>query len=368
MVTSLPGWHTGRRIVVLDSDDWGSIRMPDKAAYEKLLSAGVRVDQCPYNRFDSMASEDDLSSLFEVLSSFTDRSGNHPAITANCVVANPDFDKIRESGLNTYHYELFPVTLQRYPNHSRSFKLWKEGMDRKLFHPEFHGREHLHVIRWMQALKDNLPETRLAFDLRLFGLSTNISNEDRKSYLAAYDVSDSEGIDQIRAIIKDGLTIFSQIFGYNSRTFIAPNYTWPSQIEQSLADMKIKYLKGTAVQSSPVINSPFNSRIRHYTGQRNQFNQIHLTRNCEFEPSFYYDKDSVDSSLAQIGYAFRWKKPAVISVHRVNFIGSIEKSNRERTLIQLRDLLHRIIKKWPDVEFMTAEELGDLISTKTEPR
>lgn len=340
--------------------------MPDKSAYGKLHSAGVRVDQCPYNRYDSMASEEDLSSLFEVLSSFSDRSGNSPVITANCVVANPDFDRIKESGFNTYHYELFPVTLQKYPNHARSFELWKEGMERKLFHPEFHGREHLHVNRWMQALKDNMPETRLAFDLRLFGLSTNISNEKRKSYLAAYDVNDTEGIDQVKAIIKDGLTIFSQIFGYKSRTFIAPNYTWPSQLEQSLADWRIRYLKGAAVQSSPEINSPFNQRIRHYTGQRNKFNQIHLTRNCEFEPSFYYDKDSVDGTLAQIGNAFRWKKPALISVHRVNFIGGIEKSNRERTLMQLRDLLQRIIRKWPDVEFMTAEDLGDLIATKTE--
>jgi hypothetical protein len=342
--------------------------MPDKSAYEKLFAAGVRVDQCPYNSYDSLASEEDLSSLFEVLSSFTDGSGNNPVISANCVVVNPDFDKIRESGFNTYFYELFPVTLQKYPNHTGSLKMWKEGMERKLFHPEFHGREHLNVNRWMQALKDNMPETRLAFDLRLFGLSTNISNENRKSYLAAYDVNDTEGIDQIRAIIKDGLTIFSQIFGYNSRTFIAPNYTWPSQIEQSLADMNIKHLKGAAVQSSPVINSPVNKRIRHYTGQRNKLDQIHLTRNCEFEPSFYYEKDSVDGSMAQIESAFRWKKPAVISVHRVNFIGGIEKSNRERTLVQLRDLLHRIIKRWPDVEFITAEELGDLISTKTEPR
>lgn len=342
--------------------------MPDKATYEKLLAAGVRVDQCPYNRYDSMASEEDLSSLYEVLSSFTDGSGNHPVLTANCVVANPDFDKIRESGFNTYHYELFPVTLQKYPNHAGSLKLWKEGMERRLFHPEFHGREHLHVIRWMQALKESMPETRLAFDLRLFGLSTNISNENRKSYLAAYDVNDNEGIDQVRAIIKDGLTIFNQLFGYNSKSFIAPNYTWPSQIEQSLAELNIKYLKGAAIQSSPVINSLDNKRLRHYTGQKNQFNQIHLTRNCEFEPSFDHNKYSVDGSLAQIGYAFRWKKPAIISVHRVNFIGGIEKSNRERTLNQLRDLLHRIIKKWPDVEFMTAEELGDHISSKTDSR
>lgn len=27
---NLPGWHTRRKIVVIESDDWGSIRMPSK--------------------------------------------------------------------------------------------------------------------------------------------------------------------------------------------------------------------------------------------------------------------------------------------------------------------------------------------------
>lgn len=26
---NLPGWHTRRKIVVIESDDWGSIRMPE---------------------------------------------------------------------------------------------------------------------------------------------------------------------------------------------------------------------------------------------------------------------------------------------------------------------------------------------------
>ncbi len=342
--------------------------MPGKAAYDKLLASGIRVDQCPYNRYDSLASEEDLSSLFEVLSSFKDFSGNHPVITANCVVSNPDFDKIRESGFNTYYQEWFPVTLQKYPNHSRSLQLWKEGIERKLFHPEFHGREHLHVSRWMQALKQNMPETRLAFDLQLFGLSTIISNENRKSYLAAYDVNDNEGLEQIKAIILDGLAIFRQIFGYSSKTFIAPNYTWPTQIEQSLADWDIRYLKGAIVQNSPVINASHNKKIRHFTGQKNSYNQIHIERNGEFEPSFNYGKDSVDATLAQIDKAFSWKKPAILSVHRVNFIGGIERSNRERSLTQFRDLLSKICRKWPDAEFMTAEMLGDVISSPRKSR
>lgn len=85
------GWQTTRKIIVIESDDWGSIRMPSKEIYDNLLKSGIRVDRCPYNRYDSLASEEDLSALFDVLTSFRDMNGNHPVITANTVVANPDF-------------------------------------------------------------------------------------------------------------------------------------------------------------------------------------------------------------------------------------------------------------------------------------
>ncbi len=361
ILANLRGWHTHRKIVVFESDDWGSIRMPDRITYETLLLKGIRVDKCPYNRFDCLASEDDLTALFEILRSIKDSNGRHPKITANCVLANPDFEKIRSSGFKEYHYELFTDTLKRYPRHAGSFQLWNEGIEQGLFHPEYHGREHLHVDRWMQALSQNLPETRLAFDLRLFGLSTIISTENRRSYLAACDVNTYEGIDKIKAILSDGLSIFRQLFGFAPKAFIAPNYIWPIQIEEHLSAERISYLKGGIIQSAPVLNTTKNKRLWHFTGQINNHNQVHLERNIEFEPSLYPNKDSISNCLAEINASFRWNKPALVSVHRLNFIGSIVEKNREVNLTQFRSLLFQILRNWPEVEFMTSSELGDLI-------
>ena len=95
---NLRGWRTNRKIVVFESDDWGSIRMPSREVYEKCLKAGYPVDRNAYERFDSLESNEDLELLFETLSKFKDQHGNHPVITANCLVVNPDFKKIRESG------------------------------------------------------------------------------------------------------------------------------------------------------------------------------------------------------------------------------------------------------------------------------
>ena len=364
LINGLPGWHTSRRIIVIESDDWGSIRMPDNATYDLLLAKGIRVDNCPYNRYDSLASEKDLSALFELLASFRDFNGNHPILTANCVVVNPDFEKIRESGFTTYHYEKFTDTLLRFPGCSNSFKYWMEGIAGKLFHPEFHGREHLNVTRWMEALGAGMPETMLAFNNGLFGVSMDITNERRKSYLQAFDVHDIRDLDQIRTIIAEGIALFRQIFGYPPRSFIAPNYTWPIEIEPDLAELGIRYLKGGIIQNAPVPGTDKNRKIRHFTGRRNHQGQIHIERNCEFEPTLYPNKNSVDKCLHQISQAFAMNKPAVITTHRVNFIGSLVESNRDNNLRQLRALFVTLLKKWPEAEFMTAEELGDLIDKK----
>jgi len=340
--------------------------MPDKATYKILLSRGVRVDNCPFNRYDSLASEDDLSALFEVLDRFRDVNGNPPVITANCVVANPDFNAIKKSGFKEYYYELFTDTLQSYPNHAHSFQLWKEGMERKLFFPQFHGREHLNVSRWMRALQFGLPETRLAFDFNLFGLSTNITTEERESYLEAFAVENDLEAEKIREIIKDGLSLFKQIFGFASLSFVAPNYVWPRVIEQNLAEQEVKYIQGQRVQFSPINNQGSKlQKIPHFTGQRNAYGQIFTVRNCAFEPSLNETHDCVSECLAQISSAFRCGKPAIITTHRLNFIGSIVQDNREKNLDYLKDMLNIIMHKWPEVEYMTTPQLGDLIASNS---
>jgi len=350
-----------RKIVVFESDDWGSIRMPDKETYFCLLRNGVRVDNCPFMRYDSLATEQDLSLLFEVLYSYRDIRDNPPVLTANCVMANPDFKKISENNFSEYFYELVPETLRRYPQCTTSWELWKTGIRNRLFYPQFHGREHLNVSRWMKSLRTNLPETRLAFDLNVFGISKAITYENRDSYMEAYSIDTSDDYDKIISVIIEGLGLFRDKFDFSSDSFIAPNYVWPSIIEKTLKEEGVRYIQGQRIQFSP---DPITGRVKkisHYTGQRNKYGLIYTVRNCAFEPSLNDKLDWVDECLAQVNSAFRCRKPAIITSHRLNFIGAIDPSNRDRNLIKFRNLLKTILFKWPDVEFMSSPELGKQI-------
>ena len=61
------GWSTKRKILVIESDDWGSIRMPSKRIYEELLSKNIPVDKHYFAKNDCLESNTDLELLFEVL-------------------------------------------------------------------------------------------------------------------------------------------------------------------------------------------------------------------------------------------------------------------------------------------------------------
>ena len=358
------GWRTERKIVVIESDDWGSIRMPSKEVYELMRKAGLRVDEDPYNKYDSFSSEEDLTKLLEILSAFKDKNGNSPVITANCVMVNPDFDKIRASNFQEYHFELFTETFKRYPKHTNSFKLLQEGIAKKLFYPQFHGREHVNVNRWMKALKENSKDTRLAFDNRLFGISVNSNKESRSHYMAALDFDSEEELNNLKLIVKEGLNLFEQVYGFRSASFIAPCYTWNSSLETLLYDSGVKYLKGNFIQAEPAHTAGKikYKRHYHYLGQQINNQQYYLIRNCFFEPSQKENYDWVTYCIKGIDNAFRWHKPASISIHRLNFIGFIDHSNRDRNLPMLKTLLSEILKRYPDVEFMSSAQLGDLIS------
>ena len=161
------GWKTKRKLVVILSDDWGSIRVPSKEVREKLIVSGINMDTNRFNKFDCLESNTDVEKLFEVLLHHKDGNGNHPVFTAMTNVANPDFNKIKESNFEKYFYEPFTETLKQYPNSDKVYGYYKWGIENKIFMPEFHGREHLNVNRWMKALRTDSKNVRLGFENNL---------------------------------------------------------------------------------------------------------------------------------------------------------------------------------------------------------
>jgi len=354
---NLPGWDTKRKLIIIESDDWGSIRMPSNEVYSRFNSNGFTISKSDYNRLDTLENNDDLNLLYEVLQSCKDSVGNFPVITANFIVGNPDFQKIKLSDFTEYYFEPVTETLSRYPQRDKVEDLWKYGHSARIFHPQFHGREHVNVVRWMDALRNRTPEIMFTFDNE-----TTFSGIGDYNFMEVLDYNTPADLIKMIESLAEGLDIFEKIFGYRSKSFIPPCYTWNSAIEETLHANGVKYIQGLVIQSLPTGTFGNYKRKYHFTGNRNSLGQYFLVRNCFFEPSLSKSSDQVGECLNRINIAFRWHKPAIISAHRINFIGALDEKNRRNNLVLFNELLHRIVKLWPDVEFMTSDGLGDLIS------
>jgi hypothetical protein len=362
-ISNVPGWRTNRRIVVIESDDWGSIRMSSKESFDQLKYKGISDKNCVYNSFDSLESNDDISALLDTLKSINFVSGL-PVFTNVSIVANPDFEKIKNANFFEYFFEDVRETFKNYPDHAKVMELTRQGIEEGLIAPVFHGREHLNVRKWMAYLNNGNEALRYAFELGVTGISKNENGEPLKDLQAAFDLDDLSEIPELEKVLQDGMSLFEDIYGFRSSYFVPTNGPFNNRLEKALHNGGVKYINTGKLQHEPIGKGHYKKNIR-FLGQKNQYGQRYITRNCFFEPSSNRSIDWVDSCLAEINIAFRWHKPAVISSHRVNYIGFIVEENRRNSLSDLKRLLQVIIKKWPDVEFMSSSQLGDLISKKS---
>lgn len=352
---NIPGWRTKRHIVVFESDDWGSIRMPSVEAYERLKSKGVRFGSYGYDAYDTIASPEDLQVLFEVCESVKDSKGRPAIITANCVMANPDFERIRQSDFNDYYYEPITATMSRYYPIADLVSLWKEGLAANVFKPQLHGREHVNAQMWLNSLKKDHKGARDAFDEGVFSILVSKEEDPRVKNTTAFKYLSEKEKPFYEKAISDAVRLFKELLGYAPQSFIAPAFCWDSDIEIELAKEGIKTIQGIAMH--------FEKGKRQFRkiGQKTPAGLINLVRNASWEPTQDCGKDVNGICLMQIEAAFRWNKPAAISAHRLNFIGALHKENREQNIMLFKELLTAIVKRWPDVEFMSSDELGKLI-------
>src|SRR5690554_4927364 len=358
-ITNARGWRTNRKIVVIESDDWGSIRMPSKDAYSKLQKSKIGKSLSLFDSLDSLERREDFQNMLELANEFKDYKGNPLIITLNTVMQNPDFKKIEDSGFNQFYGVSFLKSYQEY--YGEDLKdLWSKGMKERLIQPQFHAREHLNEFLWLKDLKEGNKETRIAFDHNFYGLKTKTSSKLRQHYLATYFSETIEEYQQVEKNTIDGLKMFKDVFGFSSKSFIACNYVWPKELEVVLRENNVLGIQSQKGNINTDFTNNTTSVKRFHTGQKNELNQWYSVRNVIFEPYSDSTKDWITSAMKEIENAFFWKTPAIISMHRINFASEMSVENRDENLVLLRYLIKTVLEKHPEVEFMSSDELFNL--------
>jgi len=150
-----------------------------------LLKSGLRVDKCPFGKFDTLENSDDLTALFKVLESIKDKNGLHAVITANFNLANPDFDLINKASFESYYYKNYEQTLEIYKRRDKVLEILKEGLKKCVFFLQYHSREHLNPLIWLDEIRNGNATLRIGFQHVVFALSKATSPEIIKFHLAS---------------------------------------------------------------------------------------------------------------------------------------------------------------------------------------
>lgn len=350
---------TIRKLVIFESDDWGSNRIASPGEFKKLVEKGILAGKIShYDKNDTIARAKDLELLFETLNSVKDKN-NHPAVFSPFVnPSNPDFERIRQNGFQQYFPENFSATLENSGERREVISLWKQGINAGIFIPAFHGREHLCVPLWMKYLQEKDGIVRKAFDCRFYSVPLNTLPTEARAFRPALYFTDPTQIPLLKDSITEGIGQMKELFGISPKVFCPPNGISHPVFDEISSQAGIRSIITNRFRSEP--DGEGGCRPRHYGyASKNEWGQRYYYRNCCFEPT--YSHNSVDTCLMQLEAAFRWYKPAIITSHRVNYIGTINPENREKGLKQLKILLTNIVNKWPDVEFISSDDFSDIL-------
>lgn len=354
---NIPGPRVKDKLVVIECDDFGGIRIPSNEVRDRLLAAGVTIDPSRYNLLDTLEDKEDLEQLFDTLYNVRDGYGRPAVVSPFVNVANPDFESIKAKGFDRYVWEPFTDTLRRYGRHEDTMKVWRQGADANIFVAQFHGREHICVQPWLQKLREGNRALLKAFDLgvvavsQVEGLPTALQ-EFRPEFLFTQPSEKPFLHDSIMA----GVRLFEETFGYTPAAFAPSNSVFHPEFENTVWKSGVPFVVVSHLNPTPGNSGQLDFSLYTFRRRIRQNRLNYYIRNCAFEPSERSYK-SIELTIRQIAAAFRWRKPAIISTHRVNFVGGLSQANRSKGLAELQRLLRTIVKTWPDVRFVSSAEM-----------
>ena len=359
----IPGWRTREKLVVFAVDDYGNVRLDSLAAREKLRAAGLDLDN-RFDQYDALETKQDLEALFEVLASVSDAYGRTAVFTPYTLCANPDFDAMRSCS-EDYRYQALPRTFERLAAsqpaaYGGAWALWQEGVRQRLLKPQFHGREHLNVELLERKLRAGDHTLMINLENRSLAALDGEPSMPCVGFTQAFGLWERAETARHKDIIASGLSLFKEVFEYASKTFTPPAqqlhpglYSFVESLGVQAIDKPLRCVRRL---DKDAVRREFN-----VLGRRRGQDHVTVVRNVVFEPTNNPSIDSVRLALDQVAAAFRWRKPAIISSHRVNFCGHIDPKNRTQGLAALKRLLDGIVQRWPDVQFISADELVDRI-------
>jgi hypothetical protein len=356
-----------RKIVVFQSDDWGTQRITASNEAENLLLK--RKINNEFVAFDTLESDIDLKRFRSEFADLSKKLNRELNMTFNMVMGNPDFEAIKKSDFKEYSVQDLNSSYNYYGFNSKKIKLeYDEMLKSNMFDFQFHSREHVNIKLWLKALNSKDVLIKEAFHLGFWGISTPTSQKFKQSFMATWDETDDID-DNWR--IENGIDEFTKYFGFEPSSFVPNNYIFPKNKVHLLEKKNIQSFQGREFLIQPKFNKffPYRFKLKRETGntEPGSENIISMVRNVQFEPSkdLFYKKqginqtDQLSTAKIQIQKAFAKNQIAIVDTHRVNYVSSRNEENANYGINQLGKLISYLVQQYPDIQFMSTQNLTD---------
>lgn len=335
--------------LVFESDDWGMERKPAAKIIQKFAEPGEWADE-------QTESLEDLQRLYETLMKYRDSNGRPACVTANFIMANPDFDRIAKDAFQHY----YDVTLDTSLSDSIR-QQYLSGIQQKCFSPQYHGRKHFWTETWLKDLRENVRGSRELFDERCNGGLSLLQGEGWRYHSEYVDWKSGKTPpeEDIYGSMKEDLDIFEKLFGFKSLSVIAPHYIFTPDVEKAWRRLGIRYVQGAGYRLIRKTNGSTQTKS-HFLGEISPQELVYSIRTVKFDPRPSRPNQHWQAAFQQIESCFERGVPAVVDTHRINFTGKY----RDEGIRQLDALLQACQKHKP--LFLNSVELCDAVSRNGE--
>lgn len=336
-------WRCAEPVVVFESDDWG---MERRHCADFIRTFGEPSEWAS----EQTETPSDLQQLYHVLERYRDESARPACFTANFVVASPDFDAITRDRFKRYYER--PITQSDGLRES-----WLEGVARKVFFPQYHGRSHLWPEALLRDLRADAPGARAMCESNLPGGLSMLKGQNWRYHSEYLDWQHGQqpNSTEVTAWVQEGVALFRQVFDFAPRSTIAPNYIFTTDAVRAWRECGIEFIQGAGYRLLRRADGGTRA-ISHALGERTPEGLLLMGRTVKFEPRPSRPQQGVAAALRQVEACFSDHLPVVIDTHRINYVGP----GRQYALDALDSLLKAVEPVHP--RFLTTVELGEAVS------
>src|SRR6267154_6793811 len=131
----------GRPIVVLQSDDWGRVGVPDRESWEELRATGVNLGERSYDVY-SLETAEDVMAVVRLLQGHRDSAGRPACLGMNFILSNIDFAKVNDDNSHQIYLRTLVEGLPDGWKRPGLFVAYREGISSGSLSPALHGTTH----------------------------------------------------------------------------------------------------------------------------------------------------------------------------------------------------------------------------------